>query len=195
MVSALIHAVRHDLPGAYNVGADGVLALSEVASLLGKPFAPVLPPWGTGVAFRALRRAGLNAGPETLRQLRFGRALDNRKLKATGFRYRYTTRETVLKVREHQRLDPLMRANAGQYRYERAVEDFLRWSPSVNRRREDPDRTLTLYDDLRADELIALLPSLEPASLTALREHEAANRSRRAVLAAIDANLVRQKTS
>jgi UDP-glucose 4-epimerase len=195
MVAALTHATRHDLAGAYNVGADGVLALSEVAALLGKPWAPVLPPWGTGLAFRALRRMGVNAGPETLRQLRFGRAVDNRKLKATGFRYRYTTRETVLKVREHQRLDPLMRANAGQYRYERAVEDFLRWSPSVNRRRQEPDRTLTLYDDLRADELIALLPSLEPAALTALRDHEVANRSRRTVLAAIDSNLVRQKTT
>jgi len=99
------------------------------------------------------------------------------------------------KLREHQRLDPLIRANAGQYRYERAVEDFLRWSPSVNRRRQEPERTLTLYDDLRADELIALLPSLEPTALTALRDHEVDNRSRRTVLAAIDSNLVRQKTS
>jgi UDP-glucose 4-epimerase len=195
MVSALLHAVRYDLPGAFNVGGDGVLALSEVAALLGKPFAPILPPWGTGLAFRALRRAGLKAGPETLRQLRFGRAVDNRKLKATGFRYRYTTRETVEKLREHQRLHPLSRSAANQYRYERAVEEFLRWSPSVNRGRQEPERTLTLYDDLRADELIALLPSLEPAALNALREHEVANRARRTVLSAIDANLVRQKTS
>jgi UDP-glucose 4-epimerase len=195
MVNALTHAVRHDLPGPYNVGGDGVLALSEVASLLGKPWAPLLPPWGTGLAFDALRRGGLHAGKETLPLLRFGRAVDNRKLKATGFRYRYTTRETVLKLREHQRIDPLMRSAAGQYRYERAVEEFLRWSPSVNRQGQEPDRTLTLYDDLRADELIALLPSLEPAALTALREHEAANRARRTVLSSIDANLVRQKTS
>jgi UDP-glucose 4-epimerase len=195
MVSALTHAVRHDLPGPHNVAGDGVLALSEVAGLLGKPWAPLLPPWGTGLAFDALRRAGLRAGPEALRQLRFGRAVDNRKLKATGFRYRYTTRETVLKLREHQRIDPLTRSAAGQYRYERAVEEFLRWSPSVNRPGQEPDRTLTLYDDLRADELIALLPSLEPAALTALRDHEAANRARRTVLAAIDSNLVRQKTS
>src|SRR5204862_5880847 len=48
MSAALAHAVRHDLPGIFNVGADGVLALSEVASLLGKPLLPLLPPWGTG---------------------------------------------------------------------------------------------------------------------------------------------------
>jgi UDP-glucose 4-epimerase len=195
MVQALTHVVRHDAPGAFNVAGDGVLAWSEVAGLLGKPLAPVLPPWGTGLAFRGLRQAGLKVGPEVLRQLRFGRALDNRKLKATGFRYRYTSRETILKLREFQRIDPLMRANATQYRYEREMEDFLRWSPSVNRQRQDPERTLSIYDDLRADELIALLPSLEPQSLTALREHEVAHRARRTVLSAIDANLVRQKTS
>ena len=43
-----------------------------------------------------------------LQQLRFGRAIDNRKLKASGYRYRYTTRETVLKLREHQRIAPLL---------------------------------------------------------------------------------------
>ena len=44
-----------------------------------------------------------------LRQLRFGRGLDNRRLKATGYRYRYTTRETVLRLGEHQRLEPILR--------------------------------------------------------------------------------------
>ena len=42
----------NDLPGIHNAAPDGVLALSEVASLLGKPFAPLLPPLGTGLADR-----------------------------------------------------------------------------------------------------------------------------------------------
>ena len=42
-------------------------------------------------------------------QLRFGRGVDNRLFKATGFRYGYTTRETVLKLGEHLRLAPVMR--------------------------------------------------------------------------------------
>ena len=67
-----------------------MLALSEVVGLLGKPYAPILPPWGTGLAVGMLRRAGLRIPPEMLSQLRFGRGLDNRKLKATGFGYRYT---------------------------------------------------------------------------------------------------------
>jgi hypothetical protein len=56
-----------------------------------------------------------------------------RRLKATGYRFRYTTRETIEKLREHQRLRPMLRDGTGAYRYEREVEDFLRWSRSVRR--------------------------------------------------------------
>jgi UDP-glucose 4-epimerase len=134
VVSALAHALRNDLPGIYNVAADGVLALSEVAGLLGKPYAPILPPWGTGLAAGVLHRLGLAPlPPEMLSQMRFGRGLDNRRYKATGFVYRYTTRETVIKLREHMRLDPILRGAREPYQYEREVEHFLRWSPHVQR--------------------------------------------------------------
>jgi hypothetical protein len=102
-----------------------------VIDLLGKRWAPLLPPWGTGLAAAALSRMGLRIPPEMLGQLRFGRGLDNRKLKTTGFRYRYTTRETVIALAEHMRLHPVMRGAQEPYRYEREVEDFLRWSPHV----------------------------------------------------------------
>jgi len=196
IAGVLEHAVRHDLPGAYNAAGDGVLALSEVAGLLGKPFAPVLPPWGTGLALNALRRFGVRVGPEVARQLRFGRGVDNRRLKATGYRFRYTSRETVLKLREYQRLDPLLRQSGQAYRYEAAVEEFLRRSPNV--RRQAPSTSPTSspadLDSLDARELIRLIPSLEPHALEALREHERTHRARRTVLAAIDSNLVRQRT-
>jgi UDP-glucose 4-epimerase len=130
---ALAHAVRNDMPGIYNVAADGVLALSEVIALLGKQMAPILPPWGTGLALPWLKRLGVRIPPEMANELRFGRGLDNRALKATGYRLRYTTRETIEKLREHQRLHPLLRDRGGPYRYEREVEEFLRWSPSVRR--------------------------------------------------------------
>jgi UDP-glucose 4-epimerase len=197
IVGVLEHATRHDIPGAYNAAGDGVLVLSEVADLLGKQLMPVLPPWGTGLAFTALRRAGLRFGPEVERQLRFGRGVDNRRLKATGYRFRYTSRETVIKLREHQRVDPLLRGSGSAYRYEREVEDFLRRSNNIRRRPspaaggEPPEG----FDSLDARELIKLIPSLEPSALQALREHEQANRARRTVLTAIDANLVRQQTS
>ena len=131
VANALFHATEHDLPGVFNVAADGVLALSEIAGLLGKPFLPFLPPWGTGLALAPLRRLGVRVPPELMNLLRFGRGVDNRKLKATGFTYRYTTREAVLKLGEHLRLSPILKGAREPYRYEREVEEFLRWSPSV----------------------------------------------------------------
>jgi UDP-glucose 4-epimerase len=135
VVHALEHAALTDLPGIYNVAGDGVLALSEVISLLGKRPLPALPPWGTGLVAAPLRRLGFRVPDEMLNQLRFGRGLDNRRLKATGFHYQYTSREAVLKLGEHLRLSPVLAGVTEPYHYEREVEEFLRWSPNVRRDR------------------------------------------------------------
>ncbi|HEX2125404.1 MAG TPA: NAD-dependent epimerase/dehydratase family protein [Thermoleophilaceae bacterium] len=134
LVGVLRFAVERDLPGIYNAAGDGVLALSEVASLLGKPLAPILPPWGTSLMTTALRPLGIRVPDEVRRQLRYGRGLDNRKLKAAGYAYGFTSREAVLKHAEAMRARPLLRGEGEPYRYEREVEDFLRWSPSVRRK-------------------------------------------------------------
>ena len=134
LVGVLQFAAERDLPGIYNAAADGVLALSEVASLLGRPLAPILPPWGTSLATAALRQVGVRVPEEVRNQLRYGRGLDNRKLKGAGYAYGYTTRETVLKHAEAMRVRSLRRDEGEPYRYEREVEEFLRWSPSVRRR-------------------------------------------------------------
>jgi UDP-glucose 4-epimerase len=259
VVHALEHAVLDRLPGVYNVAGDGVLALSEVAGLLGKPYAPLLPFWGTGLAASALRRVGVDIPPEALNQLRFGRGLDNRRYKATGFRYGYTSRETVLKLGEHLRLHPLLRHGQEPYRYEREVEHFLRWSPHVKNVRERPpgygrveeeaaeneqelrvraaeraaERAIERakkaerrvgeaaeqavqrataaaervreerepatspvehYDDLAAEEVIALLASLERDDLQTLRDYERRHANRVRVLSAIDSVLARRET-
>jgi UDP-glucose 4-epimerase len=202
LAGCLEHAVRNDLPGIYNGGGDGVLVLSEVAGLLGKPLAPLLPPVGTGLAASVLRRIGVRISPETLGLLRYGRGLDNRKLKATGYRYRYTSREAVIKLREHQRLAAIVGRDHEAYRYERDVEEFLRRSPSVRRtarrpppappnlapgerRRPQNASDSSAFDDLGANELIALLPSLEPAALAELAVHEREHAARPEVMRAI----------
>jgi UDP-glucose 4-epimerase len=161
----LEHATRHDLPGVYNAAADGVLVLSEVASLLGKPLAPILPPWGTGVAAAALRRAGIRISPEMLQQLRYGRALDNRRLKAAGYAFRATSRETVQAFAEHLRTRGLRAAPGDGYQYERDVEEFLRWSPAV--RGDDRLGLGRLTRDQLAELARALdsLPGARPARL------------------------------
>jgi UDP-glucose 4-epimerase len=137
IVHALEHAAFHQMPGTYNVAADGVLALSEAIGLLGKLPAPVLPPWGTGLIAAPLRRLGFRIPDEMINLLRFGRGLDNRLLKSTGFRYGYTSREAMTKFGEHLRVQPVMKGVQHSYRYEREVEEFLRWSPHVRRERDD----------------------------------------------------------
>ncbi len=202
VIGVLEHATREELPGVFNVAGDGVLSLSEIASLLGKPLLPVLPPWGTVLAAAQLRRLGLRIPVEMLRQLRFGRGLDNRKLKSTGYAYGYTSREAVLKLRAHQRLRPLLRSGGEPYRYEREVEEFLRWSPSVNAVRRRSDRAgdgadgdqsaAGAYDDLGEGELIELIATLDTDALQALRRHELALGQRTRVLDALDQNLARR---
>jgi UDP-glucose 4-epimerase len=249
VVHALEHAVKHRLPGTYNVAGDGVLALSEVAGLLGKPYAPVIPPLGTGLAASVLRRLGVKLTPEMLNQLRFGRGVDNRRYKAAGFVYQYTSREAVAKLGEHLRLHPLVRGAQEPYRYEREVEEFLRWSPHVRSPRggegsggaltreqltelrrllnsfdaaerpappsepaerpepepepkpapppeprpepRPPVAPVSHYDDLEAEEVIALLASLEREDLVTLRDYERDHSGREGVLEAIESVLER----
>ena len=234
VVHALEHAVKHRAPGAYNVAGDGVLALSEVAGLLGKQYAPVLPPWGTGIAASVIRRIGVEIPPEALNQMRFGRGVDNRRFQAAGFSYQHTSREAVVTLGEYLRLHPVVRGAQEPYRYEREVEDFLRWSPHVKNTRDratglsreqlmqlekllsgeiveppappkkrppappkprkppEPRRPVEHYDDLAAEEVIALLASLEHGDLKMLREYERAHANRTRVLSAIDSVLARR---
>ena len=133
----------------------------------------------------ARSRLGLRLPPEMLRQLRFGRGLDNRRFKATGFRYRFTTRETVLRLGEHQRIAPILRgaqpratATSARSRSSCATAPASGQRPSrgpgraaQHRGRGRPAPTPAL-DDLEAHEIVALLPSLDPAGPGALHEHE-----------------------
>jgi len=143
VVHALEYVTINALPGVYNVAADGVLTLSETISLLGKKPLPVIPPWGTGLATSALRRMGLTISEEMINQLRFGRGLDNRLFKAAGFHYAFTSRETVVHLRERLRMDQVASGVANPYRYEPEVEEFLKHSPHVSR---EPARDLGRED-------------------------------------------------
>jgi UDP-glucose 4-epimerase len=199
IVGVLEHSVRHEAPGTFNAAGDGVLPLSEVCSLLGRPMLPLVPPWGTAFAAAQARRLGLRIPVELIHQLRYGRGLDNRRLKASGYAFRYTTREALLKLRAQQRLRPLLRSGADSYRYEREVEDFLRWSPSVQEARAgasaDGDGALESalkgYDELTVDELVGAIASMDTEGLSRLRGYEAAHRARPDVLQALDRRLKR----
>lgn len=128
VVRSIEFVMRTQLPGVYNVAGDGRLPWSEVAAIAGKRLCP-LPPVGTGPAAAALGLLRIvDLPPELLALLRFGRGVDNRRLKQAGFRYRYTTAGAV---------ESFARTR-NPYRDERDVEHFLRHSPAVAQPRESP---------------------------------------------------------
>ncbi|HSS08688.1 MAG TPA: NAD-dependent epimerase/dehydratase family protein [Acidimicrobiales bacterium] len=138
VVRSLEFVTSRNLPGIYNVAGDGRLPWSEVAAMVGKrtfPLSPVM----TGLAVAPLSRTRIvELPPELLALLRYGRGVDNRRLKQAGFEYRYTTAGAVDSfVRAHR-----LRSTVGEvrptYTYERDVENFFRHSPAVIR---SPERS------------------------------------------------------
>jgi UDP-glucose 4-epimerase len=132
VVRSLLFVLGHRLPGIYNVAGDGLLPWSEVAHLCGKRTFP-LSPWATGVAALPMRLFGVELPDEVLPLLRFGRGIDNRRLKRAGFEYRHTSAGAVLAFVEALRLRQTVGDTDRQYRYERDVEQFFRHSPAIVR--------------------------------------------------------------
>jgi len=131
VVAALEFCVDHDAPGIFNVAGDGIVPWSEVLARLRKAALP-LSPVGTSLAAVALRAFRLDLPPELQDLLRYGRGVDNRRLKLAGFRYRYTSAGALLAHVEEMRLTRTKGPATG-YRYESELEEFLRRSPAVVR--------------------------------------------------------------
>ncbi len=133
VIRSILFTLQHDLPGVYNVAGDGLLPWSEVAAICGKRTV-ALPPFGTGLLTAPLARLGLLDLPEEYRLLlRYGRGVDNRRLKEMGFCYEYTSAQAVRAFIEAVRLRRTVGDDAPVYRYERDVEQFFRHSPAVVR--------------------------------------------------------------
>jgi UDP-glucose 4-epimerase len=132
VVRSLLFVLSHRLPGIYNVAGDGLLPWSEVAHLCGKRTFPLLP-YGTALAALPLRLVGVELPDEVIPLLRYGRGMDNRRLKRAGFEYRYTSSGAVQAFVEASRLRATVGRVDAQYRYERDVEQFFRHSPAVVR--------------------------------------------------------------
>jgi UDP-glucose 4-epimerase len=136
VIRSIEYVMRNQLAGIYNVAGDGRLPWSEVASIVGKRLAP-LPPVMTGPAAGLLGAVRIcELGPETLDLLRYGRGIDNRRLKRAGFRYRYTSAGAVENFAKASRLRKTVGDSRPAYRYENDVEAFFRHSPAVVRAAE-----------------------------------------------------------
>lgn len=132
VVRSIEYVMTNQVPGAFNVAGDGKVPWSEVAAVCGRRLVP-LPPVLTEAAAAPLATLGLvDLPPELLSLLRYGRGVDNRRLKATGFHYRYTSAGAIESFAEASRLRRTVGA-PDSYRYERDVENFFRHSPAVIR--------------------------------------------------------------
>ena len=131
VVRAILYVLEEQVQGIYNVAGDGLLPWSEVANICGKRTIP-LPPYGTGILSRPLARFGVELPPELLDLLRYGRGVDNRRLKRTGFDYRFTSAGTVADFVEAVRIRNTV-GDEPAYQYERDVEQFFRHSPAIVR--------------------------------------------------------------
>jgi UDP-glucose 4-epimerase len=133
VVRAIEFAVTRELEGVYNVAGDGRLPWSEIRAIAGRP--PLyLSPVMTGLSAAALSRLGLVRLPaEVLDLLRFGRGVDNRKLKRAGFEYRYTTAGALQHFMETLRLRNVVGDTGPAYHYQSDVEAFFRHSPAIVR--------------------------------------------------------------
>ncbi|HVF31462.1 MAG TPA: NAD-dependent epimerase/dehydratase family protein [Acidimicrobiales bacterium] len=132
VVRSIQYVMTDSVPGVFNVAGDGKLPWSEVAAVCGQRLVP-LPPVLTEAAAAPLAALGLvDLPPELLSVLRYGRGVDNRRLKATGFDYRYTSAGAVESFAEASRLRRTV-GSSDAYRYERDVENFFRHSPAVIR--------------------------------------------------------------
>ena len=138
VIRSILFVMRNSIPGIYNVAGDGLLPWSEVVAICGgKPMVP-LPPYFTPVALAPLKRVGLLDLPlELLELLRFGRGVDNRRLKGAGFRYEHTSAGTVERFWQSVRLRRTVGQSEPGFVFERDVENFFRHSPAVVRESED----------------------------------------------------------
>jgi UDP-glucose 4-epimerase len=133
VIRAVEFVVGRAVEGVYNLAGDGRVPWSEVRAMAGrKPLllSPVLTEWA------ALPLSRLGVVPltrETLDLLRFGRGVDNGKLKDAGFAYRFDTAGAVRHFVEAQQLRRAVGETEPTYRYQGDVESFFRHSPAVVR--------------------------------------------------------------
>jgi UDP-glucose 4-epimerase len=133
VVRSMLFVVEEGLPGIFNVAGDGLLPWSEVARICGKRTL-AMPFVGVGLASAGLRPFGVDLPPELIELLKYGRGIDNRRLKDAGFRYRFTSAGAVQAHIEALRLKGTV-APDPEYQFQESVENFFRHSPAIVRDR------------------------------------------------------------
>ncbi|MCL4449552.1 MAG: NAD-dependent epimerase/dehydratase family protein [Actinobacteria bacterium] len=127
----------NQIPGLYNVAGDGRVPYSEIISICNATSIP-LPPYGTMLFARPLVKLGImEFTPEMEALLRYGRGVDTRRLKETGFKLRYTTAGAVENFIRAVRLRKTIGGAKNSYTYQQDVENFFRHSRVVSQEQQD----------------------------------------------------------
>ncbi len=101
VASAVAHAVEHDLPGAYNVAAEGWLSFDEIAAILGRRALDV-PEEIVFTAVERLGALGLSHLPVgAVHYLIHPWVVSVDRLVATGWRPRHSNRDAVAELATH----------------------------------------------------------------------------------------------
>jgi UDP-glucose 4-epimerase len=107
-VEVLRQACLDMRPGVYNVAGPGVLYLSQIARIAGRPTAPVPLPVVEGLR-GVLRRVWIDVPADQLRYLSYGRVADITRLRERfSYEPRYSTRDTLRAFLDEQGVKPLV---------------------------------------------------------------------------------------
>ena len=112
--------------GIYNIAGEGVVYLSQALRLLGNVELPLLMPVATTAASLLRRFKIVDFPTDQLKLLLFGRVLDIRRAREQlGYAPRYTTKETLLDMRDHSAEDYVPEPNA-RPTWEQELFEYLR---------------------------------------------------------------------
>jgi UDP-glucose 4-epimerase len=141
VVAALVHAVLHDVPGIYNVAAEGNMPLWKMMGLAGKLPMPVLHP----LAYASVSLLGPRYAPMDLDYLRYPCVGDVAKMRSTlGFTPQYSAEETLREFASQNRLRAYMPESLTRAQEEERLRE------TVERRRRARERAAAKTPKRRA---------------------------------------------
>jgi UDP-glucose 4-epimerase len=112
-LEAFVAAVKNPVRGAVNVAAPGTVGLTKLLRMAGKLTAPLPGPLFPSVTGAGRRLGFVEFSPDFRRLLRYGRAVDTRRLvEEVGFTPRFDAVESVLdyvRTQGGRRLAPSVR--------------------------------------------------------------------------------------
>jgi len=133
VVSCIEFAVKHELQGIYNAAGDHPAPWSVICKITGARRIPILA-YATSLWLKPLTMTSILEAPNDLIELiKYGRGLDNSRLKEAGFLYKYDTLQATEAFARANRLTKTIGKNEPGYKYQKSVELFFKHSPAIQR--------------------------------------------------------------